>query len=105
MLHHPNREGDVVHADIKVQDVDPERSQWSQPICNHMSHLSDANGQPTGSWIAKITNDGIRYSCGCCGSFYGYQPDKKSDAELYQAYLQQQRRLACPGCGEEPFLG
>lgn len=34
-----------------------------------------------------------------------YQPDKKSDAELYQAYLQQQRRLACPGCGEEPFLG
>ena len=29
----------------------------------------------------------------------------KSDAKMYQAYLAQQRRLACPGCGAEPFLG
>lgn len=24
---------------------------------------------------------------------------------LRELYHQQQRRLACPGCGEEPFLG
>lgn len=24
---------------------------------------------------------------------------------LYDLYLEQQRRLACPGCGEEAFLG
>ena len=105
MIHHPYRQGDVVHVDIKVQDADPDQSQSSQPICNHTSHLLDTKGQPSGSWIAKNTKEGIGYSCGGCGSIYGYQLDKKSDAELYQAYLQQQRRLACPGCGEEPFLG
>jgi len=25
--------------------------------------------------------------------------------EMQAAYIEQQRRLACPGCGEEPFLG
>lgn len=25
--------------------------------------------------------------------------------ELQRLYEEQQRRLACPGCGEEPFIG
>ena len=29
--------------------------------------------------------------------------DSQSDAHVL--YLEQQRRLACPGCGEEAFLG
>ncbi len=28
-----------------------------------------------------------------------------SQEEIRRLYLEQQRRLACPGCGEEPFLG
>jgi len=28
-----------------------------------------------------------------------------SQEELRRRYLEQQRRLACPGCGEEPFIG
>lgn len=28
-----------------------------------------------------------------------------SPEEFRRRYLEQQRRLACPGCGEEPFLG
>jgi len=28
-----------------------------------------------------------------------------SQEEMHKLYLEQQRRLACPGCGEEPFLG
>mgnify|MGYP003110207333 CR=1 FL=1 len=31
--------------------------------------------------------------------------DQQSPDDMTAAYLQQQRRLACPGCGEEPFLG
>jgi hypothetical protein len=26
-------------------------------------------------------------------------------SQLYELFLEQQRRLACPGCGEEEFLG
>lgn len=33
-------------------------------------------------------------------------PDTEpSQEELRERYEQQQRRLACPACGEEPFLG
>jgi len=28
-----------------------------------------------------------------------------SQDEFRRRYLEQQRRLACPGCGEEPFIG
>jgi hypothetical protein len=28
-----------------------------------------------------------------------------SQEEMRRLYLEQQQRLACPGCGEEPFLG
>ena len=35
------------------------------------------------------------------------QREQSSDEQerLRQLYLEQQRRLACPGCGEAPFLG
>ncbi len=32
-------------------------------------------------------------------------PSPPSQEELHRLYLEQQRRLACPGCGEAPFLG
>jgi len=32
-------------------------------------------------------------------------PQQPSQEEMRRRYLQQQQRLACPGCGEEPFLG
>ncbi len=32
-------------------------------------------------------------------------PQQPSQEEMQRRYLQQQQRLACPGCGEEPFLG
>ncbi|TWU64525.1 hypothetical protein V7x_00690 [Crateriforma conspicua] len=31
--------------------------------------------------------------------------DKAEQERLQKLYLEQQRRLACPGCGESPFLG
>jgi len=32
-------------------------------------------------------------------------PQELSQEEMRRRYLEQQRRLACPGCGEAPFLG
>ncbi len=29
----------------------------------------------------------------------------EEQARLWKLYQEQQRRRACPGCGEEPFLG
>ncbi len=103
MLHKLGRE--EVIASTAADDVGNTESASPLSVCNHTNQLSDGSGQPLGSWIATDTRHGIRYSCGGCGKLYGYQPNKKSDAEMYQAYLAQQRRLACPGCGEEPFLG
>jgi hypothetical protein len=39
-------------------------------------------------------------------SVYCEQANKSatSQEELYQRFEEQQRRLACPACGEEPFL-
>lgn len=33
------------------------------------------------------------------------QQSPEEQERLRQLYLEQQRRLACSGCGEEPFLG
>ncbi len=33
------------------------------------------------------------------------QTQRLSQEEMQRRYLEQQRRLACPGCAEEPFLG
>ncbi|MDZ4850389.1 MAG: hypothetical protein SGI77_13975 [Pirellulaceae bacterium] len=76
-------------------------------ICNHTLHHRDEDGTPLGSWIESTGVYGIRVTCRVCDKFFGYLPNEqgRSDQELYEAYLEQQRRLACPGCGEEPFLG
>lgn len=105
MLHNPGRKECTDESTSKNQSEKSDTTHGSPPVCDHTLHLSDANGKPTGSWSAISTKDGIHYSCACCGKLYGYQPNKKSDAEMYEAYLEQQRRLACPGCGEEPFMG
>ena len=105
MLHNPCRKESTDESTSKNPNVIPDPTHITPLVCDHTLHLSDANGTPTGSWSANSTRDGIYYSCACCGKLYGYQPNKKSDAEMYQAYLEQQRRLACPGCGEEPFMG
>jgi len=102
MLHIPGRSEQPQNEEL---DVAPKPYHRTRFVCNHTLHISTKDGKPTGSWVANETRDGIRYSCGCCGKFYGIQPDKKADVDLYKAYIEQQRRLACPGCGEEPFLG
>ena len=33
------------------------------------------------------------------------QQPQDDEEHMRQLYLQQQARLACPGCGEDPFLG
>ena len=105
MLHNSGRNDSTGETTSKPYAENPDSTPITPLICDHTLHLSDANGTPTGSWSAAGTKDGIHYSCACCGKLYGYQPNKKSDAEMYKAYLEQQRRLSCPGCGEEPFLG
>jgi hypothetical protein len=76
-------------------------------VCNHTLHHKDPAGKLEGTWIETSGAYGIRVSCRVCGKFFGYHPKEsdRTDEELYKAYLEQQRRLACPGCGEEPFLG
>lgn len=74
-------------------------------VCDHTIELHDQHGQIRGSWKGEETAHGIRYSCRHCGKFYGYQPNKDSEEAMYRAYLEQQRRLNCPGCGESPFVG
>ena len=105
MLHNLGRKESTDESTSTNHNVISDSTRITPLVCDHTLHLSDANGTPTGSWSASSTNDGIHYSCACFGKLYGYQPNKKSDAEMYQAYLEQQRRLSCPGCGEEPFMG
>ena len=76
-------------------------------VCNHTLHHRDQDGNPLGSWIESTGGYGIRVACRVCDELFGYLPNDlgRSDQELYEAYLEQQRRRSCPGCGEEPFLG
>ena len=72
--------------------------------CNHTAQHKSDDGQTLGSWV-EIKIDSITYiACSCCGIKFGTKPKTDDDAAR-RAYLEQQRRLACPGCGEEPFLG
>ena len=80
-------------------------SQQLEQVCDHTIELFDPQGRLRGSWIGEDSPHGTRYACQRCGKFYGYQPDKKSQEAMYQAYLEQQRRLNCPGCGDSPFMG
>lgn len=77
------------------------------PPCDHTLHLRDQQGRRIGSWAEERTEHGVRVACRYCGKFYGYCDPKREPTpeQLRQAYLEQQRRRSCPGCGEEPFLG
>ena len=43
-------------------------------------------------------------SCVRCGGLTEVRPETEEE-KTRRLYLQQQARLACPGCGEEQFLG
>lgn len=74
--------------------------------CDHTLKAIDETGVTTGSWVIRETGAIRRVECGVCGKFYGRIPTNPNDQKrANQAYLEQQRRRACPGCGEEPFLG
>ena len=79
----------------------------NRAICDHTLHHRGQDGKPIGSWIESKGPYGIRIACRVCDKLFGYKPKEagRTEDELYEAYLEQQRRLACPGCGEEPFLG
>ncbi len=75
--------------------------------CDHTIEALDSAGQPTGSWVVQTEGGVTRVVCGVCGKLYGRLDagDKRQKLSASQAYLLQQQRRACPGCGEEPFLG
>ena len=79
----------------------------SQTVCDHTPHHRDQDGRPIGSWAESTGPYGVRVACQVCDKLFGYMPNDagRTDQELHEAYLEQQRRRACPGCGEEPFLG
>jgi hypothetical protein len=77
-------------------------------VCDHTLHAIDDQGQATGSWTVERSGKAERVICRVCGKFYGYIDacrQSKKQEQMRRAYLEQQRRLSCPGCGEEPFLG
>jgi len=73
--------------------------------CEHTLHPVDEQGEPTGTWMLEDGGGSLRVICRVCLKFYGNIDSRESkEADLRKAYLEQQRRLSCPGCGEEPFL-
>lgn len=48
--------------------------------------------------ISEITTSNAQVSCSAVSQ------DATSTENLRERYQEQQRRLACPSCGEEPFL-
>ncbi len=84
--------------------ADSERTKGTK--CNHTADHKNAAGVLLGSWIEVEIGSTIRIECVACKKLYGVIERKTmSPEEMQAAYLEQQRRLACPGCGEEPFLG
>ena len=74
--------------------------------CNHTVNHKSAAGELLGTWIEVRVEAAVRIECRVCGDLHGVIEKKRTtQEELHAAYLLQQRRLACPGCGEEPFLG
>ena len=72
--------------------------------CQHTPCHKSEDGQMQGSWV-EIRIESITYvACNICGAKFGTVANANDEA-VRQAYLEQQRRLACPGCGESPFLG
>ena len=56
-----------------------DRQEVFDRCCQHTLHLTDSQGQPRGSWVGEPTKHGTRFSCRCCGKFYGYRPAKVRD--------------------------
>ena len=74
--------------------------------CNHTADHKNAAGVLLGTWIEVDMGNKIRFECVACKKLYVViERRTMSPEEMQAAYLDQQRRLACPGCGEEPFLG
>jgi len=73
-------------------------------VCQHTACHKSEDGQMQGSWV-EVRVESITYvACNFCGVQFGAVANANDEA-VRQAYLEQQRRLACPGCGESPFLG
>ena len=72
--------------------------------CQHVEQAKSPEGQLLGSWIEIEIDTVIYTACNFCGVRFGKHDLSDKEAGR-RAYLEQQRRLACPGCGEEPFLG
>lgn len=70
--------------------------------CQHTTQHQSTSGVFLGTWIEVKVAEGSRVVCSVCGKLF---EQIKSDEEILAAYLEQQLRLACPGCGESPFLG
>lgn len=74
--------------------------------CDHTHQAFNEHGELLGTWRIDESQHSPRVVCMHCGKFYGYlRNDQQLQERLESAYRQQQRRLSCPGCGEEPFLG
>lgn len=75
--------------------------------CDHTLQALNSAGQPTGSWVIEEKGGVRRVVCGVCGKVYGRLSvdNQRQKMTANEAYLQQQQRRACPGCGEDPFLG
>lgn len=75
-----------------------------QQVCQHTLCHKSADGHMQGTWV-EVRVESITYvACNICGAKFGTVANANDEA-VRQAYLEQQRRLACPGCGESPFLG
>lgn len=73
-------------------------------VCQHTPCHKSSDGRMQGTWI-EVRIESITYiACDICGAKFGTVANANDEA-VRQAYLEQQRRLACPGCGEAPFLG
>lgn len=76
----------------------------NEAACNHTENYKDSRGNLLGTWCEVPTANFIRVQCTVCLKVYGTIP-RMSEEEARRAYLEQQKRLSCPGCGESPFLG
>lgn len=76
----------------------------SDSHCQHTQEYRTQSGDLSGSWIEVSMESETVISCRGCGIEF-QQFVEEVEAEMLRAYQEQMRRLACPGCGEEPFLG
>jgi len=74
-------------------------------VCHHTENHKNGAGELLGTWIEIQIDDGVLVQCRICNMHYGVIKNPSKDDAMLQAYLLQQRRLSCPGCGENPFLG